>query len=64
MTTNKDLLMQPLSDEELADVTGGTAKRSRSECESVCARQQKLAPAVYAQCMAKCISGRDVQMYR
>ena len=64
MTTNKDLLMQPLSDEELADVTGGAGRRSRSECESVCARHQKLAPAVYAQCMAKCISGKDVSSYR
>lgn len=59
---NKDLLMQPLSDEALADVSGG-AGRSRSECESICGQFEVAAPVIYARCMANCISGQSIQKY-
>ena len=62
MTTNKDLLMQPLSDEELASVSGG-AKRSQQECETLCGLYKHLVNFKYTACMAACISGKSTTAY-
>lgn len=59
MTMNKDLLMQPLSDEELAGVNGGTG-RSNEECEEICEQYQDAAPMVYMKCMINCKSGKTM----
>ena len=57
MTTNKELLMQPLSDEELAGVNGG-AGRSKAECENRCAIYKGAANYKYMSCMSNCVSGK------
>ena len=59
MTTNKDFLMQPLSDEELADVTGG-AGRNPSECRAICGQYEEEAPSVFARCMIQCTQGKNM----
>lgn len=59
MTTNKDLLMQPLSDEELAGVNGG-AGRSAAECEFYCGKYKKPAPMAYMKCIIACKSGKPM----
>ncbi len=59
MTTNKDLLMQPLSDEELAGVNGG-AGRSTAQCAYMCDKYKLPAPMVFMKCMINCKSGKSM----
>lgn len=63
MTTNKDLLMQPLSDEELAGVSGGAGGRSNEECEGYCSHYQDTAPMVYMKCMINCKRGGSLASF-
>ena len=61
MTTNKDLLMQPLSDEELAGVSGGVTGNPLTKARmSVCANQCKdVSPAFKkAECMRNCLGSK------
>lgn len=61
---DKNLLMQPLSEEELAGVNGGAgSQRTKNECDAICGQYEDAAPMVYAQCMAACMSGRSVMKY-
>ena len=64
MNMNKNLLMQPLTDDALADVTGGAgAKRSQQECYTICGMYEETVPMVYAQCMAACITGQNMNRF-
>jgi bacteriocin-like protein len=56
MKTNKDLLMQPLTDEELASVSGGVTGGTNAECEAECSRYKQASQAVYMKCYWKCLS--------
>ena len=56
MKTNKDLLMQPLTDEELASVSGGVTGEPNAECEAECSRYKQASQAVYMKCYLKCLS--------
>lgn len=60
MKTNKDLLMQPLTDEELASVSGGATGKTKGECLQLCERYRTASQADYIKCYTACISGKPM----
>lgn len=62
MATNKDVLMQPLSDDELADVNGGIG--GSQSCISQCEHLKGSNNSGYMKCLQACSKGGNMASFR